>query len=105
MRGVYLNDHVGGVNGSNRLSPRKSKLRRRLISKKETPTTSELSSIKERESEALNTPPRIIIISPENTPDKLPAVAGPENLTEDISLKEEEAADLIKQTKDNNELK
>ncbi|MED6240165.1 hypothetical protein ATANTOWER_016940 [Ataeniobius toweri] len=32
---------------------------------------------------------------------RLPAASGPENLTEDVSLKEEETADLIKQTKAN----
>ncbi|MEQ2173438.1 hypothetical protein GOODEAATRI_032141 [Goodea atripinnis] len=132
MRGVYLNDHVGGVSGCNRLSPRKSKLRRRLISKKENPTPSELSSIKDRKSDALNTPLRIIIISPEHTPDKLrtaverkgkskklfalfvgecviidlfnPQIKLFTDLTEDVSLKEEEEAGLFKQTKPNNEL-
>ncbi|MEQ2201804.1 hypothetical protein XENOCAPTIV_018406 [Xenoophorus captivus] len=98
MRELNLNDHIGGVSGWNRPSPRQSKLRRRLITKKEAPITSALSSIKERESEALNTPPQIIIISPESTPDKLPTAPGGENLTEDVSLKEEEEeAALIKQ--------
>ncbi|MEQ2216801.1 hypothetical protein XENOCAPTIV_022607, partial [Xenoophorus captivus] len=100
MREVNPNDQVGGVSGRNRPSPRQSKLRRRVISKKENPTTSELSSNKERKSESLNTPLQIIIISPENTPDKLPAAPGPENLTENVSLEEAAAAaDLIKQTK------
>ncbi|MEQ2163518.1 hypothetical protein GOODEAATRI_031031, partial [Goodea atripinnis] len=102
MREVNPNDHVGGVSGWNRPSPRQSKLRRRLITKKEAPITAGLSSIKERESEALNTPLQIIIISPESTPDKLPTAPWGENLTEDVSLKEEEETALIKQI--NNEL-
>ncbi|MEQ2211121.1 hypothetical protein XENOCAPTIV_027190, partial [Xenoophorus captivus] len=102
MKEENPNDQVGGVSGWNRPSPRQSKLRRRVIYKKENPTTSELSSNKERESESLNTPPQIIIISPENTTDKVPAAPGPENLTQNVSLKE--AADLIKQTKANNKL-
>ncbi|MEQ2195751.1 hypothetical protein XENOCAPTIV_017792, partial [Xenoophorus captivus] len=35
MRGVYLNDHIGGVNGCNLLTLGKSKLRRWLNSRKE----------------------------------------------------------------------
>ncbi|MEQ2227365.1 hypothetical protein ILYODFUR_036963, partial [Ilyodon furcidens] len=89
-----------------------SKLRRRLISKKENLVPSELSSIKERESEVLNTPLRIIIISPEHTPDKLPTAAERQNLTDNVSLREEgeiaynraRKADLIKLIKANNEL-
>ncbi|MEQ2198831.1 hypothetical protein XENOCAPTIV_019174 [Xenoophorus captivus] len=79
MREVNPNDHVGGVSGRNRPSPRQSKLRGRLITKKEARITSGLSSIKERESEALNTPPQIITISPESTPDKLPTAPGGES--------------------------
>ncbi|MEQ2242552.1 hypothetical protein ILYODFUR_036969 [Ilyodon furcidens] len=33
-RDIYLNDHVGGVSGCNRLPPKKSKLRWNLSSKK-----------------------------------------------------------------------
>ncbi|MEQ2160256.1 hypothetical protein GOODEAATRI_031748, partial [Goodea atripinnis] len=93
MREVNPNDQVAGFSGQNR----QSKLRRRIISQKKPPTTSELSSDKEIKAESLNTPLQIIIISPENTPDKLPAAPRPENSTEN-SL-EETAADLIEQTK------
>ncbi|MED6243729.1 hypothetical protein ATANTOWER_025836 [Ataeniobius toweri] len=111
MRGVYPNDHVGGVSGCKRFSPQKVKVEKAAYLQKENPVPSELSSIKERKSEALNTPPRIIIISPEHTPDKLPTAAERENLMDNVSPKEEleiaynraRKTDLIKPIKANNE--
>ncbi|MEQ2183459.1 hypothetical protein GOODEAATRI_032771, partial [Goodea atripinnis] len=78
-RGVFLN--VGELSVCNRLPPEKSKLRRKLVFKKDNPIPTE--NIHGREGDPIHAPLSVIVISPNRAPEKLTAPEE-ENLSNDL---------------------